>query len=350
MEIDLDGMYAPSHAGVGYRPVIDRAVRWVERLPGTGLPWIIGGSLLLGVLAHVPSWRNGELRVGTLILDAFFPVLFMAFFLGLIDVLDRIARGAFADFRVALGVPPQDADRLAVELTSIPDRQALATTVITTLVIGAGYAVDPGSSLGEAPLPSSLQVTSTALWLPANIAVALVLLHTLRQLRLVERLHAMAAHVDLLQPGPTHAFSRLTAATAVGILIVGILFAAPEASGTSTFGLLAGLAFTALAIASFGLPLAGMHGRLADEQARLMGEVNSRLRIVLAGIHQTVDSDDLGRADQLQKTQSALLAERDLYSRLSTWPWSTGTFRGLASAILLPIVIGLTLRLLTRVV
>jgi hypothetical protein len=62
-----------------------------------------------------------------------------------------------------------------------------------------------------------------------------------------------------------------------------------------------------------------------------------------------VDADDLSRADDLQKTQTALLAERDLYLRLSTWPWSTGTFRGFLSAVMLPIFIGVVLRLVSNV-
>jgi hypothetical protein len=44
------------------------------------------------------------------------------------------------------------------------------------------------------------------------------------------------------------------------------------------------------------------------------------------------------------------LAERDLYLHISTWPWSPGTFRALASAVMLPIFIGVVLRILSRVI
>jgi hypothetical protein len=104
----------------------------------------------------------------------------------------------------------------------------------------------------------------------------------------------------------------------------------------------------AIAIAFFVLPLRGMHGRLAAEKGRLLGDANARLLLVVDRIHRMVDADDLTRADQLQKTEQALLAERDLYLHISTWPWSTGTFRGLLSAVMLPIFIGVVLRLATR--
>lgn len=94
----------------------------------------------------------------------------------------------------------------------------------------------------------------------------------------------------------------------------------------------------------------GMHGRLAAEKSRLLNNANSRLQLVIDRIHRMVDSDDLARADELQKTEAALLAERDLDLHLSTWPWSTATFRGLLSAVMLPIFIGVVIRLLTRVI
>jgi hypothetical protein len=332
--------------------MIDRAVRRVERLPGTALPWIVAVSVLLGILAHAPAWARGELPVGTFVFDAFSPVIYLTYFLCLIAVLDRIAWSAFEDFRVALDVGDEEASRLRDELTSIPDRLAVGGMVVLAMFFSIGYTLDPGI---DEPMPASLEATSGALWLLTILAVAMVVVHTIQQLRLVERLHASARHVDLLQPGPVHALSRLTAATAIGIMIIGILFAAPDTDPEgrlvqSTFGIVAGLAFAALAIVSFGLPLAGMHGRLAAEKARLMNDVNERLKVVLGRIHATVDADDLARADELQKTQSALLAERELYLRLSTYPWSTGTFRGIASAILLPILIGVILRFVARVV
>jgi hypothetical protein len=94
-------------------------------------------------------------------------------------------------------------------------------------------------------------------------------------------------------------------------------------SEPSLFGIGVELGIGVLAAAFFVLPLLGIHGRLSAEKGKLLGNVNTRLKLTLDRIHDMVDDDDLGRADDLQKTQAALLAERDLYLRLSTWPWST---------------------------
>jgi hypothetical protein len=198
--------------------------------------------------------------------------------------------------------------------------------------------------------PPATGIVLAAVWFVTNAALALLVVHTLRQLRQVGRLQAMVERVNLFDPGPINAFSRLTAATAGGILAIGVAFAVVDSSDPSSVGIAVEAVIAMIAIAFFVLPLRGMHGRLAAEKSRLLANANSRLQLVIDRIHRMVDADDLARADELQKTEAALLAERDLYLHLSTWPWSVGVFRGLVTAVMLPIFIGIVLRLMTRVI
>jgi hypothetical protein len=332
--------------------MIDRVLGWLERLPGTAIPWLAVLTIGLAVVANLPAWIAGARAVGTFELMFLAPILALGFFIGLIDVLDRIARGAFDEFKPALGVGEDEAARLRAQLTSTPDRVGLPATALLMVLISLGYVLDPAGQSGMVGMIAVDMSVMTVLWLPVTALVGLVVVRTIRQLRFVGRLHAMAGRVDLLDPGPVNAFSKLTAATAIGILAAGLLFALPESGQTSLVAIevVAAVAFTALAIASFVLPLRGMHGRLAAEKARLVTDVNVRLKAVLARLHLAVDQDDLSRADGFQKAQAALFAERDLYLRLSTWPWSQGTFRGFASAVILPVLLGVVLRVLSRFV
>jgi len=50
----------------------------------------------------------------------------------------------------------------------------------------------------------------------------------------------------------------------------------------------------------------------------------------------------------LNKAISSLLQEREFISKRSTLPWDTGTFRAVASAVLLPVVLFLFTRALER--
>ena len=45
-----------------------------------------------------------------------------------------------------------------------------------------------------------------------------------------------------------------------------------------------------------------------------------------------------------------LVLQRDVLARLPTWPWSTGTLRGFASVLVVPIVIWLIQRLLGNLI
>jgi hypothetical protein len=327
--------------------IVDRAVGWLERLPGTAVPWIIGAVAVLGLMSHLASWLSGETPVGEPRAELLYPLPYLAFFLTLIAVLDSVARSAFDEFRASLDESAETIGRLRADLTSIPDIPAAIAIFAWAVVINGPAAQDPTSVDAGAPVTG---IALATLWFMTNTALALLLVHTLGQLRQVGRLQAKVARVNLLDPGPINAFSRLTAATAGGILMIGVLFAVVESSNPSPVGVAVELAIAVLAVAFFVLPLRGMHGRLSSEKGRLLGEANARLRLTLDRIHQMVDADDHGRADDLQRTETALLAERDLYLHISTWPWSTGTFRALASAVMLPIFIGVVLRLLGRVI
>lgn len=345
-EVELDAANATAAARGG---IVDRAVGWVERLPATAVPWIIGTVAIVGLAGHLASWLSGETPVGEQRPEILLPLPFLAFFPTLIVILDSVARSAFEEFQASLDESTETIARLRSDLTSIPDIPA-AIAIIAWAVVVNGF----GASQDEGGAPAGAPVTGIVLgtiWFITNTTLALLIVHTLGQLRQVRRLLARVSRVDLLDPAPVNAFSRLTAATAGGILTMGVLFAVPDSGGDpSWFGVGVVLAIAVLAVAFFVLPLRGMHGRLSAEKARLLGEANARLRLTLDRIHQMVDADDHGRADDLQRTETALLAERDLYLHISTWPWSTGTFRALASAVMLPIFIGVVLRLLGRVI
>lgn len=326
--------------------VIDRAFTWLEQLPGTAIPWILGGAIVLALVAHALSWLTGETPVGEPRPELLLPIPFLAFFLLLIVVLDGVAHESFDAFRPALDESADVAGRLRADLTSIPDVPGVVTIAIwalLTYIVGQ----DPANAYAGPPVTGLIL---GLLWFMTNSALALLVVHTLRQLRQVGRLQARIVKVDLLDPGPINAFSRLTAATAGGILTVGLLFAVVDAGDPSLAGIVAVVAIAAIAVAFFVIPLRGMHGRLAAEKGRLLGDANARLRAVIDQVHEMVDSRDHDRADALHKAQSALLAERELYLKLSTWPWSTSTFRSVLSAVMLPIFIGIVLRVLSRFV
>lgn len=157
-----------------------------------------------------------------------------------------------------------------------------------------------------------------------------------------------APHLDILKPASANAFSRLTSVVAVAILLPVIVFVIGDREIPTAYLVQVG-SLMLMAIASFVLPLMTIHRRLEAHKTRLPAEAQDRVTLVLSRIHDAVERDDMSRAEQLQNMLDALLAERDLLDRLHTWPWSTTTFRGVASALLLPVVVFVITRALERV-
>ena len=110
------------------------------------------------------------------------------------------------------------------------------------------------------------------------------------------------------------------------------------------------IGFPMVALLIFIAPLLGMHRRLGAARRGCRRPQTQRLKVVIAAVHADVDSMDLGRADGLQKTLGSLVQEREILARLPTWPWSTGTLRGFATAILLPVALFLIQRTLSQFV
>lgn len=335
------------------RSVVDRLLTLVDRLPGPSSLWFAVFALALLALAHAWIWATGARRVGEFELEVLPPTLIFAYFLWLLHLLNRVAASAFDAFRPALGGTPDEQKHYRLALTSIPDRLAIVAVVVVEIVLNVTYfgTVRPL----RPPLPVTVEVASGILYALAAASIGLVVMHDIRQLRLVSRLSALAANVDVFKPAPVTAFSRLTAATAIGILAfvavygltTGITVPTSQQGALPSF-VMEELVLIVLAVASFVLPLRVMHGRLLAEKLELMGDAQDRLKTTLGRLHAAVEANDLSTADQINKTLSSVLAERDVLAKLPTWPWSTGTFRGVASAVLLPIVIFVITRLIDQ--
>jgi hypothetical protein len=172
------------------------------------------------------------------------------------------------------------------------------------------------------------------------------LVGVVRLLRTVNRLHREAPTVDLLNPDPVRAFSTATAF--VGFAWVALLTFSGVTDPTtysSGAGLVLAAIAAALAVASFLMPLWGMHTRLQAERVRMLGQVGSRLDSTLERLYVHVDEDRPG-ATELRDRMLALTAARDLILRQSSWPWRPETLRWLLSALVVPILVWGATRLL----
>ncbi|MDP9468232.1 MAG: hypothetical protein M3P32_05755 [Chloroflexota bacterium] len=331
---------------------INRLTWWIDRVPGPS--WLVFAAMLAltGGITFGQGMLGGfgaRTSLGTGLYYAALPVAM----LWLIYYLDGEAHRAMDTFEPALDAPSDEVARLRYSLTVVPAAPALVLVVLSALLLAAQYLLDPAGVgiVGLTTLGLVLRIIGEGI---ITVLILVLLYHTLRQLRAVDRIHALAARIDLFRPAPLYAFSLLTSRTAIGLILIGgtSIVADPVAfeqvSPVLMFTWLGSV--TTVAVAAFVLPLRGMHRRIAAEKGRLQGEAGDRLKTTIGALHRSVDSGDLADADALNKTLASLVTEREVLDRLPTWPWRPGTLGAFATAIGLPIVLFLITRFLDRLV
>jgi hypothetical protein len=164
--------------------------------------------------------------------------------------------------------------------------------------------------------------------------------HTIRQLRLVNTINSRYLRISLFNVGPSQAFSKLTASTAIG-LVFGVyvwmllnpeLLAEPISVGFAS-------SFTLLAVAVFIWPLLGAHRLLATEKERTLHEINLRFDAVFLEFNQRLHDEDYAATERLSRTISSLDIQHKRISAIPTWPWSSETARLALTAIALPLML-----------
>jgi hypothetical protein len=337
------GRYAPSW--------VDWLTDRIDRLPIAAWLAYAGVFIVLLLMTNMAGWLDGRLPIGSF--DAYlsslavYPIAALAG----IHYLDAEARGALEQLRPMLSVDDDEFITLRYRLTTLPANATIIWTLIG-LAFAVAYIVLGLASSLRLRGPAVLAV-DTATALVGFPLLAVLLFHTVRQLRLISRIQGRMARIDVFQLDPLLAFSRVTARNGLIILGLGYLSAATEPS-TFTFENPTLIAFVAIsiltAVAAFVLPMYGMHRRIADEKARLVAEANRDLQASLAEVSRRARSGDLTDADALNKQLSSLVIQRDVITRIPSWPWQPATFRGFATAILLPIALWLVFRALDRLI
>jgi hypothetical protein len=329
---------------------IDRLIHWIDRLPGP--TWLANLLALLGtaLLINAVFWIDGSLPAGS-----FDPIntsfaIFVIYWPLLYRHLTRVGGRALRDFRPLLEVDDLKIAKIDYELATLPRRLGWLATIL-------GYALSVITILGD-PAPYGNLVPRTALPYIGDIAITGfmastffgLVIRSIRQLRMVARLHTQATNINLLELGPVHSFSGLTARTGAGIILVLIFsYIADPFAESSTLDVLLYVATALLAIAVFILPVVGIQDRIEEEKDRLLKETSAAIQMASDRLHHKVRMDDYEGIAGTDAALAALIRERDLLQRISTWPWDPRTIRGFASALVLPIFLWLVTRLLEGV-
>jgi hypothetical protein len=329
---------------------IDRFIGWIERLPGPVWLFYLLAGLVLALSINLVFWIDGMLPVG--LIDPYNTAFALVefYWLALYHYLTSVGSRSLRSFRPLLAVQDPEFRRIDFELGSLPRGLGLLSIPLGFGFAAASIIGDPapyGNLVPHSILPVAVDMGTTGF---VAATFFCLLIRSVRQLLMVRKLHERATNINLLNLKAPHAFSALTARTAIGvILIFVIIYLLDPASFASALGVTTYLVTVALALAIFVLPVLGMQDKLEEEKGRLLTRTSDLLQIANESLHSKVVNKDFSQVKDMESAIAALIRERELFTKVSTWPFDPRAIRGFGSALLLPIFLWLVTRLLDRI-
>jgi hypothetical protein len=212
------------------------------------------------------------------------------------------------------------------------------------------------TKLFMAPLSGALDTIMSILlaWV-----VGVFIYHTIWQLRLMQRIYTDHTQVHLFEAGPLYAFSRLTARTATGLVLLAYVEIPvlpeewrthPGYGGLAHYGLILGI--IVVAVVTFVWPLLGVHQLLAAEKEQRQTALAQRMDAAISELQRPLEASELGPVEVTRRKEAldTLVLAVNEVQKISTWPWRTGTVGGLVTTILLPLLLWFITRLLGKMV
>jgi hypothetical protein len=287
-------------------------------------------------LVHAAAWLDGT-RPPFTVEPVFVLVPFRIVApLMLMTYLDRVAVQSLGAFRPLLN-PKEDEAGLRYQLTTMPALPALLAGLLWLLYFIALAHYNPIEEFKGRP------VLTPVFLLAGSAAYALggvFYYHTWHQLRLVHRMHAGARSFNLFRLAPIFAFSRLTARTgAIFLLLISLTYILFPYPLTDIRALASYLLQILLATLAFVVPLWPTHQRLAAEKRRLQDAAGARMEDALHRLHASLPGIDSQELVGIKTGLESLLLERKVLDEIPTWPWQAATFRGVLTALLLPLLL-----------
>ncbi len=316
---------------------VDRLILWIDRLPFPA--WLfyialtIGGQILFNLVfwidGSVPFWEN------VILPSVSFPLVILG--LAFYHYLTKAGSKALQNFRPLLEADEDEIAKIDQALNYLP--AWMNWVVLIWAILGTvPYVFSASNTFGDI-----VPYTNLPIIIIYFISVLTVLpflnqiIRIVRQVRIMQELHRRASNINLLHLEPAHAFARLTAGAGGGLIVLmvlGTIYNPELSTGVNMYGF---LLMVLMGIVIFVAPLVGMRNRLVQEKVQRLQEISELLEWTLGQIHDKVRNNNLD-ISEARSTMGALMEERTLIEKVSTWPWNPGTIRGFASTLILPIL------------
>jgi hypothetical protein len=316
----------------------------VRRLPGPSIAYYALFSALLFAIVTAIEWLVGSLEPGRFVPVQAAVCAVAGLWLRLIEQFNESARAAVRALGPARLGDPARFPEIERRLTTLPALPLVAFSVLAAAVSETRAFVSPAflqaiSDPGVGRTPSTVvlaTLVAVATFIGSAWASKIVVMSW--------RIHRLLTHevrVSLFDVSALFAFSRITAAMAVSMILSLVLVSvpAPTILAADVLGIAGGLFTLAIAGLCFVLPLVGVHGRLVEDKDRLTGLAVEKLRTAATDLHQALDAGDLPKFDPYQKALTGIETELRLLRDTPTWPWQRETVRWVIGALMFPVIL-----------
>ncbi|MEJ2757159.1 MAG: hypothetical protein P8046_01645 [Anaerolineales bacterium] len=329
---------------------IDRLILWIDRLPGPAWLFYIAAALVTALLINLSLWIDGVVPFFSYhtVLGINPPIVVA--FLALYHYLTGVGKQSLETFRPLLDVSDAEFTHIEHEFSTLPNR-FWWWILLVALLFAAPFLLGDPQSWGDlvplTPLPLVVLFLIIGFF---NITFFGVFLRSFRQIRMINQLHKQAANINLMKLEPAHAFSALTSRTGLGVFLIvlaGFLFNSSSALDTSwnifTYSMTA-----LLSIIIFIVPVIGIRRHLIEKKTDELYKMEDLLQVANGNLHEKINQGDFDNLGGIQTALNLLERERDRIKSVSTWPWNTGTIRGFASTLILPIFLRFVTQLISN--
>jgi hypothetical protein len=320
---------------------IDRFRNWVEKLPVRAWIFYVVFGIVLILVQMLFLWLDRGLQAEELLPAIIFNGLIIPFALALIHLLDNQAVTALNSMRPVLDTIESEFDQYEYQLSNMPSPRPLfaGLTLVVSLILSEQLWIVPIRYAALEQLPI-FAVVFHVIDKSSAFLFGVLIYHTIRQLRLVNAINSKHIRINLFNLGPLQAFSRLTASTAVGLVVgvYGWMLINPELL-TDPLSLAGLVSSTILAVAVFVWPLVGAHRLIEMERERILHGIDLQFEAVFAMFNQRFHDDDSSAIERINGTISSLEIQYRKIKAIPTWPWKPESVPSVLTAIALPLIL-----------
>jgi len=314
---------------------------WIEGLPGPSWGYYAGLGVFLLALQTAVSWIEGAIPVGTFQPEHIFLSGAIPFIIAILPCFDKWAKSALDGIKPALTIDEEKFQEFAYQLTHLPASKSILASVLALIFMLSIEFIGGGAYQNTALVGYPLSAThSRAVYLICWWFFGVFIYHTIHQLGLINQIYSRHTLIDLFRMHPLYGFSNLAALTAGGLIMLpyGFLLVTPSVQISDPVVLMLYLIVSVIALVTFLLPQLGLYRLQTAEKKNLLDEINQRYKTTMGEVHRRVDRGEFDEAAKLNNTLNTLSNEKDMISKISTWPLQPETFRWLFTALVLPLL------------